>query len=598
MSRQEPYSDLRLYSRLLRDTRPYWRHLALAFILSLVAMPMTLLTPVPLKIVVDNVINARPLEGLLAFVLPQALEQSPGMMLVTAIGLLVLVTLIQQIEGFGSWILQLYTGERMVLDFRIRLFRHAQRLSLQYHDQAGASDTLYRIEHDAPAMQYLIVQGLIPAITSVLTVVAILCVTAYIDLWLAFVAITIVPVLLGLTELYRRRVRLGWATVKEQESSAMSVVQEVLGAVRVVKAFGQEKREEYRFSTHANRSLWTQIGVVLTEARFGILVAVTVACGTGAVLYIGARHVQAGLLSLGDLLVVMAYLSMLYKPLETLSRKAASLQASLASAERAYRLFDEQDEVPETTAPQPLKRARGHIEFVDVSYAYPHRQPVLHNLTFQVTPGTSVGIAGPTGAGKTTLIGLLFRFFDPTEGHIKLDGTDIRDFRLTDLRNQFAIVLQEPVLFAATIAENIAYGRPDASPEEIIAAAVAANAHEFIEQLPEGYQTVVGQRGAGISGGQRQRISLARAFLKDAPILVLDEPTSSVDVLSESLIMEAMRRLMQGRTTLMISHRSTTLEASDLRLQLEHGRIVSLARRDQNAISTSNEPLSPTRETQ
>jgi ATP-binding cassette subfamily B protein len=561
-------------------------------------MPMTLLTPVPLKIVVDNVINARPLEGLLAFVLPQALEQSPGMMLVTAIGLLVLVTLIQQIEGFGSWILQLYTGERMVLDFRIRLFRHAQRLSLQYHDQAGASDTLYRIEHDAPAMQYLIVQGLIPAITSVLTVVAILCVTAYIDLWLAFVAITIVPVLLGLTELYRRRVRLGWATVKEQESSAMSVVQEVLGAVRVVKAFGQEKREEYRFSTHANRSLWTQIGVVLTEARFGILVAVTVACGTGAVLYIGARHVQAGLLSLGDLLVVMAYLSMLYKPLETLSRKAASLQASLASAERAYRLFDEQEEVPETTTPQPLKRARGHIEFVDVSYAYPHRQPVLHNLTFQVTPGTSVGIAGPTGAGKTTLIGLLFRFFDPTEGHIKLDGTDIRDFRLTDLRNQFAIVLQEPVLFAATIAENIAYGRPEASPEEIIAAAVAANAHEFIEQLPEGYQTVVGQRGAGISGGQRQRISLARAFLKDAPILVLDEPTSSVDVLSESLIMEAMRRLMQGRTTLMISHRSTTLEASDLRLQLEHGCIVSLARRDQHAISTSNEPLRPTRETQ
>jgi ATP-binding cassette subfamily B protein len=272
------------------------------------------------------------------------------------------------------------------------------------------------------------------------------------------------------------------------------------------------------------------------------------------------------------LLMVMAYLGQLYGPMETLSKKAADLQGSLVSAERALTLLDEASEVEERPDARPLGRATGAVAFEQVSFAYPDNPAVLHNLTFRVPPGARVGIEGKTGAGKTTLMSLLIRFYDPTSGRILLDGVDLREYRLADLRAQFAFVLQEPVLFSTTVAENIAYARPGASQEEVVAAAKAANAHDFITSLPDGYETRVGERGMRLSGGERQRISLARAFLKDAPILILDEPTSSVDVKTEGLILEALRRLMQGRTTFMIAHRLSTLADCDVRVRIEAGR--------------------------
>jgi ATP-binding cassette subfamily B protein len=280
--------------------------------------------------------------------------------------------------------------------------------------------------------------------------------------------------------------------------------------------------------------------------------------------------------------MVMMYLALLYSPLQTLSRSAASLQGSLVSAERAFQLLDEAPEVIEKPNARPLVRARGQVAFENVSFGYNSDRPALHEISFAVAAGARVGIAGTTGAGKSTLVSLLLRLYDPASGRILLDGVDLRDCKLRDLRNQFAIVLQEAVLFSCSLAENIAYARPNASQAEITAAAQAANAHDFISRLPQGYHTEAGERGVQLSGGERQRISLARAFLKDAPILILDEPTSSVDVKTEALILEAMERLMQGRTTFMIAHRLGTLDICDVRLQLERGRLVSLTSTSEN----------------
>jgi ATP-binding cassette subfamily B protein len=390
---------------------------------------------------------------------------------------------------------------------------------------------------------------------------------------LALIALTVAPVLFAMAEVYRRRVRTRWRELKEVESSTMSVLEETLGAIRVVKAFGQEDRQHESYVTKATLGVKRHVYLSFLDGGFGALVALVVAAGTAAALYFGVRHVQAGTMTLGQLLLVMAYISQLYAPMKTISAQIGQMQSSMASAERAFSLLDELPDVADSPHGQPLMRAKGAIEFRDVSFAYEAGQPVLHEISFQAPPGARVGLTGTTGAGKTTLVSLLTRFYDPTSGQILLDGTDLRDLRLADLRNQFAIVLQEPVLFSNSIAENIAYARPEASEEEIVAAAQAANAHDFIVALPDGYATLVGQRGARLSGGERQRISLARAFLKDAAMLVLDEPTSSVDLKTEAVIMEAMERLMRGRTTFIIAHRLSTVEKCNLRLHLEKGRL-------------------------
>ena len=352
------------------------------------------------------------------------------------------------------------------------------------------------------------------------------------------------------------------------------MVQEVLEALRVVKAYGQEDREKERFLRHYRKNVQGQVRVASMSGVLELLIGLTVAAGTAATLFIGVQHVQSGVLTLGELLLVMAYLAQLYNPLETISRKMADLQASLVSAERAFTLLDAARDVAERRNAHPVVRASGTIAFREVSFAYPGGPPVLRTISFDVASGSRVGIRGMTGAGKTTLISLLTRFYDPMAGQVLLDGIDLRDYRLPDLRNQFAIVLQDPVLFSTSIAENIAYARPQASIEEIIEAAKLANAHEFVARLPNGYEAQVGERGMRLSGGERQRISLARAFLKDAPILILDEPTSSVDAWTEEAIVGALERLMQGRTTFIISHRLSTLKNSDVLLVIEDGRLV------------------------
>jgi ATP-binding cassette, subfamily B, bacterial len=564
-----------VYRRLFAEARPFALHVGGLLLLSVFSAVLTLLVPLPLKIAVDSVIGSHPLPGPLDSILPSAVSSSGTGVLVVVVVVLVLIMLLKQIQEFASLVLSTYAGQKLLLSFRARLFRHVQRLSLAYHDTQGVTDSTYRIQYDAQSLQTLVIASLVPFLTATFTVAGMLYVTARIDWRLGLIALAVTPPLLVIFYLYRRRLRRQWHEAKRLESSALSVVQEALSALRVVKAFGQEDRERERFMGRSGESMRVQVGLSFAEGSFGVLIGLIVALGMAAVLFVGTRSVEAGALTVGELVLVMAYLQQLYEPLQTISKKAGTLQSSLASAERVFALLDQAPDLVESPHARPLKRASGAVAFEKVSFAYDDgAQPVLHDVSFELEPGTSAGIAGATGAGKTTLVSLLTRFYDPTSGRIALDGVDLRDYRLADLRNQFAIVLQEPVLFSTSVAENIAYARPDARRQEIEAAARAAYAHDFITQLPDGYDTPVGERGMRLSGGERQRISLARAFLKDAPLLILDEPTSSVDVRTEATIMEAMERLMVDRTTIMIAHRLSTLEGCDERLEIEGGRLI------------------------
>ena len=567
-------TDWQICRKLLQLARPFWLHIGGMFVLSLLATPLSLLSPLPLKIGVDSLLSGRPAPGWFTSMFFLGNAPSTARLLFSVAALVVIIAVVGQIQEIASLFLSTFTSQRLMLRFRTLLFHNAQRLSLAYHDSKGTSDSTYRIQYDASAIDGIATEGVFPFLTSLITLIAMISVTMRLDFQLALVGLAVAPAMLICAHFNRRRMRGHWREWKVLESSALSVLQEALGAIRVVKAFGQEDHEERRFVDRAQQGMKVRLKITVNQSVYSFMIATITAVGTAAVLWVGFSHVRAGVLTLGNLLLVMAYLTRLYEPIRSIGKRSANLQNQLASAERALALLDQSRDVPDRPHARRLERATGRISFHDVSFGYESSRQVLRNLNFEVSPGARVGIAGRTGAGKTTLLSLLTRFYDPVDGQILLDGVDLRDYKLNDLRGQFAIVLQEPVLFSTTIGENIAYACPGAPQERIIAAAKAANAHDFITALPEGYDTLVGERGMRLSGGERQRISLARAFLKDAPILMLDEPTSSVDVKTEAAILEAMERLMKGRTTFMIAHRLSTLEKCDLRLEIEHGEVV------------------------
>jgi ATP-binding cassette subfamily B protein len=575
---KDQYSKLGLLRRLLLQARPYWPHIAGIFLLDLLATPLLLLKPLALKIAVDSVVGKDPLPGLLRVLLPASLTSSRLRLLMTAAALQVLVVLLSQLHGLATYLLRTRAGGGVVLDFRASLFRHLQRLSLTFHDTRGTADSIYRVQDDAPAIRWITTDGFLLLASDAAMLVGMLYVTVRIDWHLALVALSVAPFLVLYVHAFNKRTSGRYESMKELESHALQVVQEVLSSVRIVKAFGREEGEQQRFIRRSREGVQARVRLALTEGGLGIVVNLTTAVGMALVLFLGIRNVLAGMLTLGSLLMVLAYLEALYGPLESITNQVAGLQDSLASARRVFEVLDEVTEVEERPNARPLKRAAGSIEFADVSFSYDGEHKVLRNISFVVPPGTRVGIAGRTGAGKTTLASLLIRFYDPTAGQILLDGVDLRDYELADLRNQFALVLQDSVLFSTTIAENIAYGRPGATEREIVEAAKAANAHDFIVGLPKGYETEVGERGMMVSGGERQRIALARAFLKDAPILILDEPTSAVDMKTEAAILEAMERLMRGRTSFLISHRLAALANCDVQLRIEHGLLMEVSR--------------------
>lgn len=558
--------------RAAQESRKCWPHLAAIMALTLISLPLTLLYPLPLKIAVDGVLAKSSASSIIFAGIRLRTPNMPPVVL--AVMLLLFIALAASLQSLASWWLQTFVGEKLVWDFRGKQLDHVQRLPLAFHDRYGPTDSVYRIQHDAPSIQYVVVQGILPLITALLTLLGMIFVTLRIDPSLAVVALAITPVLFLLSWACSGKVRVRSHEIKKLDSTAMGVIQEVLGALRLVKAFNQEDREYERFVRHSGIRIREQVNLSRLQAVYNMLIGLTVAGGTAAVLYIGIRHVRAGFITVGSLLVVMAYISQMYQPLQLLTTKLTDLEGWLTSFERALMLLEQIPEINEVVDAKPITRTTGEVEFRRVTFRYAEGGRGLEDISFRVPAGSRVGIVGPSGAGKTTLLNLIMRFYDPGEGQVLIDGVDLRDYRISDLRKQFAVVLQEPVLFGASIAENIAYGKRDASDEEIVTAAQAAEAHDFIMRLPSKYDTSAGEQGARLSGGERQRISLARAFLRNSPILILDEPTSSVDLETQASILSAMNRLMQGRTSFIIAHRLETLAGCDMILSLDSGRLI------------------------
>lgn len=574
------YSIIKLFKRTLLQARNFWPHITALFLIQLLVIPLALMRPLALKILIDCGFGQVAVPGYISFLFPQNFQFDFKTIVFIAALLIILVALIENIIAVFAWVFETFTGEKMVLKFRTVVFNHIQRLSLAYHDSKGISDSIYRMQWDTIGVRTFLLDNISPLIQSVITLLSMIIVMFFIQWQLAIIALCVIPPLFILTRLSTKLLNRTWTQVKEDESMAMSVVHEVLSSLRIVKAFGQENNENTRFVKQSDKALKGQMKVAWSGAIFNFLVAMVFATGTALFIYFGALYVQSGKMTLGDLTLVITYLGMIFGPLQSISKNLNNTQSSITSLKRVYALLDQEKEVKETSHSIHLTRANGSFKFSDVSFSYKEDKPVLQHVSFEISAGDRVGIMGSTGSGKSTLISLLMRFYDTTGGAILIDGNDIRNFKLADYRDQFSIVLQEPVLFSTTIRENIIYGKPDATEKEIIDAAKAANAHEFIIKCIDGYESQVGERGMQLSGGERQRISIARAFIKNAPVLILDEPTSSVDIKTEALIMEAMERLMKGRTTFMITHRLDTLSSCNVILHLEEGKVVDVVKDD------------------
>ena len=574
-----------MFRRALRDLRPYAWSLLVLLIISLAAVPITLITPLPLKLLVDSVLGSQPLPGYLAIFSSTGPSLAKNSVLWVAVGLLLGVAFLTYFQNLVNVWASSKLGNVMTLDVRDRLFRQMQRLSVTYHDTMGAADSAYRTLNDAPMLRSFGIDGMIPLATSILALGAMIVVMVLLDWQLALIALLVSPAMFLLIVVFRPRIRAGWRKYRNSETAAMAVAQETLGASRLVKSYGQEERKSQQLVSHYSESQAAALRVQVDGAVYNLLVGVVTAAGLAAVLFVGIGHVESGVLSLGSLLVVNFYVTQLYGPLRNVGQSLLDIQMSLTGVERYHAVMDEKPDVPESPNAIPLGRAKGKLAFDNVSFEYLKDHPVLQDVSFQLALGDRLGVVGPTGSGKSTLSNLLLRLFDPNQGSVTLDDRDLRDYKVADLRNQFAVVHQETVLFSTTVAENIRFARPDASMEEIVKAATQANAHEFITNLPDGYNTLVGERGMKLSGGERQRISLARAFLKDAPILVLDEPTSSLDVHTEGAILETIQKLMQGKTTIMIAHRPSTLRDCNLVLILESGRVTRMTREVEMVLS-------------
>ncbi len=559
--------------RLIGEIRPYGLSVVFVFVVSLAGIPLALITPLPIQIIVDNVLGTQPLPGYLRILTPVLTLGTKESVILIAISILLASTVLNYTQDLAKIWSQNKVGNRITLDTRARLFRQMQRLSILYHDTKGVTDSTYRVQYDAPWLRLLVIDTLPQLVTSILILIGMILVMMFLDWQLAAIALIVTPFMFLITLVYRRRIRAGWRKFKTSESAAMSAAQESLSAVRVVKAFGQEERKNEQFLSLYTETATASLKVNVVGGVYNLLIGAVTGIGLAVVLYIGIGHVESGVLSLGGLLIVNYYITQVYTPLRDIGKRVLDLQQSFAGMDRFREILDQEPDVPEVPNARPLSRSAGRITMDNVSFGYERGDLVLHNVSFDLLPGTCLGVVGPTGSGKTTLSSLLLRFFDPTQGKITLDEVDLKEYKITDLRNQFAIVLQDTVLFSTTVAENIRFAKPEASMNEIVAAAKAANAHEFITSLPYGYDTLVGERGMKLSGGERQRVSIARAFLKDAPILILDEPTSALDIHTETAILSSMQDLMRGRTTLMIAHRPTTLRNCNTILTLENGRV-------------------------
>jgi ATP-binding cassette, subfamily B, bacterial len=569
----------RSYRRILPYLRPYWRLALGAVGVTILMALVSLLVPWPLKILVDSVLSDHPLPPILTYLSGAQGDNRPALLTLVVVAGVGIVLVSSGLTVLNEYI-HTKLAQNISLDFRGDVFRHVQRLSVAFHNQQRAGQLVYTIKFQTEAAPDIIITVL-PLAQSILTLVGMFWVCFLIDRQLALISLIVVPLLYSSVGYYTTHIQERLAQVKEMEGESLSIANEVISMLRTIVAFGREDYEYRRFRDQSRRTVTARIDVTLRQTLFSLVVEMTTALGTALVLGFGAYRALYGQLTVGQLLVVLAYVAAVYKPLSTLSTTFGALQEQLASLQLAFNLLDTVPEVEDAPSAVTLPPARGQLTFDNVHFNYRGRSGTLRGVSFSAQPGQTIAIVGPTGAGKTTLVSLLPRFYQLQRGRILIDATDIRTVTLHSLRAQISVVPQEPLLFSGTVADNIRYGRLEASMEEITAAAQAAAAHEFILGLPQQYQTSVGERGVRLSGGERQRICIARAFLKNAPILILDEPTASVDSKTEGMILDALERLMAGRTTLMVAHRLSTIRRADLIMVLDHGQLVELGTHDE-----------------
>jgi len=568
-----------IYRRVLKYYRGFFGTTLLGLIFSLASIGLNLLKPWPLKIIVDWVIPRFSLGAHVKWPdsAPWWLQDARTVVALLCLAL-VAIQMLWAVCNYLSNFVFVKIGLQALLNLRTELYAHLQRLSLKFHDTRRSADSSFRVAYDSQSIQTIYNKGFTNIFTSGITLIGTFVIMLRLDWQLTLLSLVIIPFLIGTIYFFANRIRRESTSIQEHESAVLTQAQEGLSAIRMVHAFGREEFEISQFHQQARGSLQANLRLNATNVKSALVISTLVVIATAGMYYLGTMHVLSGILSLGSLLVFTAYLLMLYQPLESLTYTAWAMEGATAGARRCFEILDRQDDVVDSPNAVEIEKTKGAISFQNASFGYDSTREILSNINLEIAPNQIVALVGGTGAGKSTLASLVPRFYDPTAGRLTLDGRDIREITKKSLRQQIAIVLQDTLLFSTTVRENIAYGRPDATEDEIREAARRAQADEFISRLPDAYESQVGERGGHLSVGQRQRIGIARAFLKNAPILLLDEPTSALDPTTESAIMETIKELMRGRTTIIITHRIATIHGVDQILVLDNGRVVEQGR--------------------
>jgi subfamily B ATP-binding cassette protein MsbA len=566
--------------RIIDVLYPHWLSLSLAFLAVLGTSITDVLEPWPLKIVFDHVFASKRMPDWLASIVSY-IGTDKFSILNFAVLAVIAIALFGAVSSYFEKYLTTSVGQWVMYDLRRVLYSHIQRLSLSFHDRKRTGDLISRVTSDIDAVQSFISTVLLGILVNILTLIGMMLVMLYLNWAFTVIALLVAPALFFVVYHYTHRIKRASRAMRRQEGEVVNVLEEVLSSIRVVKAFAREDYEQTRFDRESRESVELALEARNFKAKLPPIVELIVAAGTCLVLWYGARLVLAGTLTSGELLVFLLYLGKMYKPMRELSKMTDTISKAQVGWERIREVLENETQVRDLPGAKPAPRFKGEIDFNKVSFAYEGGPPVISELSLHIKPGQLAALVGPTGAGKTTIVSLLPRFYDANSGEIKIDGTDIRKYQQKSLREEISFVLQETLLFRATVAANIAYGKPNATREEIVRAAQLANADEFIDRMADGYDTMVGERGVTLSGGQRQRITIARAIIRDSPILILDEPSAGLDAESEKLVFDALGNLMEGKTSIVIAHRLATVRRADIIFVVDGGIVAEQGTHDE-----------------
>lgn len=576
MSRSREFAsarDRRAPMTLLHVLAPHWHALVVGLMAVGAETAAALLEPWPVKIVLDGVAHSRRGPAWLSHAVVAVFGSSViAILQFAALGVVVIAI----VGAAGAYVeKQTITGvgQRVLHELRSALYWHAQRLSMAYHDNKRTGEVISTLTTDIDAVQSAVTAGVLDALYDALTLVGMVAIMFILDWRFTLVAVSVLPVLVVIVYTFTRRIKRASREVRKKEADIVSTAQEVLSSMRLVKAFGREEYEQQRFETESAQSVELALRARTIKAQLAPMVEIIVACGAAAVLWFGAREVLRGALTIGVLVVFLLYLGRMYKPIRDLSKLSDTYSRAIVGWDRLKEFLGIELQVQDLPGARSAPPVKGAIELEHVTFAYEPGPPALDDVCLTIEPGQRVALVGPTGSGKSTLISLIARFYDPQRGSVKIDGVDIRQVQRKSLREQMSFVLQDTLLFRAPVWQNIAYGKCGATRADVVRAAKLANADDFIRQLPRGYDTMIGERGVTLSAGQQQRVAIARAIIRNAPVLILDEPSSRLDAASEVLVLGALRELMRGKTAIIIAHRLTTIENADAIFVLDRGRI-------------------------